>query len=93
MRSVVLHELPAAAAVWRAYVLPWADLRTVNVTVVLADKNFSGPYDCSLAFDNGAAANVTAVAEAGAFTLAGLEVPQPRRLTLNLTLTLALTLT
>ena len=48
MRSVVLHELPAAAAVWRAYVLPWADLRTVNVTVVIADKNFSGPYECSL---------------------------------------------
>tara|TARA_B100000768_G_scaffold15255_1_gene14215 strand:- start:34 stop:1101 length:1068 start_codon:yes stop_codon:yes gene_type:complete len=81
MRSVVLHELPDAIAVWRAYILPWADLRTVNVTVVLADKNFSGAYNCTLAFDNGTSTDVSAIAKAGTFTLAGLEVPQPRRWT------------
>ena len=78
MRSVVLHELPAAAAVWRAYVLPWGDLQTVNVVVVLADPSFRGPYNCTLAFDNGTLTHVSAVAEAGKITLDGLKVPQPR---------------
>ena len=83
MRSVVLHELPNANAVWRAHILPWADLRTVNVTVVLADQSYSGPYNCSIAFDNGTSTNVSAVASAGTFTLAGLDVPQPRRWTMT----------
>ena len=78
MRSVVLHELPAAAAVWRAYVLPWGDLQTVNLVVVLADPSFRGPYNCTLAFDNGTLTHVSAVAEAGKITLDGLKVPQPR---------------
>ena len=78
VRSVVLHELPDATAVWRAYILPWSDLHTVNVTVVLADESFSGPYNVSLAFDNGTTTDVSAVAEAGTFTLMGLKVPQPR---------------
>ena len=78
MRSVVLHELPSAAAVWRAYVLPWADLATVNVTVVLSDGGFSGPFPLKLSFDGAATTGVAATAVKGTIALTGIKVPSPR---------------
>ena len=78
MRSVVLHELPSAAAVWRAYVLPWADLATVNVTVVLSDGGFSGPFPLQLSFDGAATTGVAATAVKGTIALTGIKVPSPR---------------
>ncbi len=67
MRSVTLHELPresATPSIWRAEVLPNdvtdPTLRhstthefTVNVTVVLSDPTYSGPFTYTLRFGGG----------------------------------------
>lgn len=80
MRSVELHTLPSASTVWpwRAYVLPMS-METVNITVVLTDKSFSGTVDVSLAFDGGESKTYSSVAATkGQLVIDGVAVPNPK---------------
>lgn len=83
MRSVELHTLPVDDTVpwpWRAYVLPTtgAAHESVDITVVLTDKSYSGPVEVSLAFDDSSPVKYEVQATDGSARLDAISVPNPK---------------